>query len=94
MPATPAQNQRPARLSTPPARRRPVYQVTLQRDRPVRHHKRQISELPKPLRILANLVIGSCLGWLLLVGSCLIAFLILFSRVASLILPQILAHFP
>ena len=88
-----AQKKRPMRKSTQQSKRRPVYQVALQGDRQVRHKKRHIDELPRPLRILMKCFIGACLGWAVLIGVGLAAFLVLFARVASLVLPQVLAHF-
>ena len=88
-----AQKKRPMGKSTLQSKRRPVYQVALQRDRQPHHKKRHIDELPRPLRMMLKCFIGACLGWVVLIGAGLAAFLVLFARVASLVLPQILAHF-
>jgi len=95
MTTTSTQSGRPARNQTSSSStRRPIYLVTHQRSRPQKYHKRHISELPKALRVAATFFIGSCLGWFVLVIAGLITFLFLFIRVASMVLPELLAHLP
>jgi len=75
-------------------RARPVYQVTLQRNREPKRTKRQFSELSKKLRIAMMLVVSGCLTWTVIVGTGFLIFLVLFAKAASTILPVILARFP
>lgn len=75
-------------------KRRPVYQVTLQRNREPKRTKRQFSELSKKLRIAMMLVVSGCLAWAVIVGTAFLIFTVLFAKAASTILPVILARFP
>jgi len=75
-------------------RTRPVYQVTLQRNREPKRNKRQFSELSKSLRIAGTIFAGGCLAWAGMVGTGFLIFIVLFAKAISTILPVILARFP
>jgi hypothetical protein len=74
--------------------RRPVYQVTFQRNREPRRNKRQISELSKKLKAAVVFFISGCLAWIAIAGTGFLIFVTLFTKVVGTVLPVILAHFP